>query len=64
MTTAFEDPKVTSELPADVVGPAMQAAQMIVTDEVRGSAGFAAVVPVGDDASASDRFAAFLGRRP
>jgi uncharacterized protein (TIGR03086 family) len=50
-------------LPADVVGPAMQAAQMIITDEVRGYAGFDPVAPVGDDASETDRFAAFLGRR-
>lgn len=50
------------EFPGELAGAAMAAAQMIVTDELREGRFDAAID--APDASASDRFAAFLGRQP
>lgn len=51
-------------IPDDVVGPAFAAARMILTDDVRGYAGFAPEQPVAGDASPTAQFMAFMGRRP
>jgi uncharacterized protein (TIGR03086 family) len=52
------------ELPAELAGLVLGICQGFVTDEVRSGAGFAPAVPVGDDASATQRLVAFLGRQP
>lgn len=51
-------------LSADLAAAVMGACQMVVTDEVRGFAGFSPAVPVGADASPTHQIVAFLGRQP
>jgi uncharacterized protein (TIGR03086 family) len=51
-------------LPDDLAATALSLCQGIVTDEVRGFAGFDPVVPLGPDASKTDQLVAFLGRTP
>jgi uncharacterized protein (TIGR03086 family) len=51
-------------LPDDLATTALTLCQGIVTDDVRGFAGFDPIVPVGPDASATDQLVAFLGRTP
>lgn len=53
-----------AELPDDLAATALAVCQDIVTDEVRGFAGFEPEVPVGGDATPTSRLAAFLGRQP
>ena len=51
-------------LPEDVAATALAVCRGIVTDEVRGFAGFDAAVPVAPDASSTEQLVAFLGRTP
>ena len=53
-----------ANLPDALASTALVAAQVVVSDEVRGFAGIEPAVPVKDDASPTDRLVAFLGRRP
>jgi uncharacterized protein (TIGR03086 family) len=53
-----------SNLPDEVAVTVLAVCQGIVTDEIRGFAGFDPVVDIADDAHPTDQLAAFLGRRP
>jgi uncharacterized protein (TIGR03086 family) len=57
---ARQDATLDPELAEAAIG----IAGLIVTDAVRGSAGFAPAINVGSDTSPTDRLVAFLGRRP
>ena len=52
------------ELSADLAAAVMGACQMVVTDEIRGFAGFNPVVSVGADAPLTHQIVGFLGRQP
>ncbi len=52
------------DLDPEVADRVMEACRMVVTDEVRGFAGFDPAVPVPADASVMTQVVAFLGRRP
>lgn len=52
------------ELPVDVAAMILGICKGVITDEVRGFAGFAPVVAVGADASPTHQLVAFLGRQP
>ena len=52
------------ELPLELATLILGICQGIVTDEVRGFAGFGAAVAVGSDASPTHQLVAFLGRQP
>jgi len=52
------------DVPAEVTTAAMGAAEMVVSPEIREFAGIKPAVPVGADASPTEQFVAFLGRRP
>ncbi len=51
-------------LPAELAAVVLGLCKQIVTDEVRGFAGFAPAVAVADDADATTQLVAFLGRQP
>ena len=51
-------------LPADLAAVVLGLCTQIVTDEVRGFAGFDPAVAVADDADPTTQLVAFLGRRP
>lgn len=51
-------------LPDDLAATALSLCQSIVTDEVRGFAGFDPVVALGPDATRTDQLVAYLGRTP
>jgi uncharacterized protein (TIGR03086 family) len=53
-----------TNLPDSVAAAAVACANQIVSDEIRGFAGFAPAVPVAADASPTDQLVAFLGRTP
>ncbi len=53
-----------TNLPDAVAAAALACANQIVSDEIRGFAGFAPAVSIADDASPTDRLVAFLGRKP
>ncbi len=53
-----------SDLAPEVADRVMEACRMVVTDDVRGFAGFDPAVPVPDGASVTTQVAAFLGRQP
>lgn len=52
------------ELPAELAQMILGICRSIVTDEIRGFAGFAPAVPVAADASPTQQLVAFLGRQP
>ena len=53
-----------ANLPDAVAVAALACAHQIVSDEIRGFAGFAPATPTGPDASPTDQLVAFLGRNP
>ena len=55
-----QDPNLPDLLATTVLAVARE----VVTDEIRGFAGFDPVAPVSDNAGPTDRLVAFLGRRP
>ena len=55
-----QDPHLPDELAETVLA----VCQGVVTDEIRGFAGFDPAVSIASDASPTDRLAAFLGRQP
>ena len=66
-THAWDLAKATgqsTELDPEVAGAALEAAKMVVSEEVRGSAGFAQAVDAGAGAPTGDQLVAFLGRQP
>ena len=52
------------QLPADLAEVVLGLCHNIVTDDVRGIAGFDPAIEVANDADATTRLVAFLGRRP
>jgi uncharacterized protein (TIGR03086 family) len=52
------------ELPADLAGVILGICRGLVTDDIRGFAGFAPAVEVDPDASPTHQLVAFLGRHP
>ena len=52
------------ELPDDLAALVFEVCREIVTDDIRGFAGFDPVVAVAADASTTAKLVAFLGRRP
>lgn len=52
------------ELPAELAGLILGICRGFITDEIRGSAGFAPEVPLSPDASPTHQLVAFLGRQP
>ena len=52
------------DLPAELAASMLILAQGFVSDDIRNFAGFAAAVEVAADATPTDAFAAFMGRRP
>lgn len=53
-----------TELDPELAEAALAASRGIVNEDIRSQVGFAPPVPVGPDASPTDRLVAFLGRRP
>jgi uncharacterized protein (TIGR03086 family) len=53
-----------ANLPDAVASAALACAHQIVSDEIRGFAGFAPAISTGPDASPTDQLVAFLGRKP
>jgi uncharacterized protein (TIGR03086 family) len=54
-----------STLDAALATAALEFCRPAITDEIRAGRGaFAAIVPVADDASPTDRLVGFLGRQP
>lgn len=51
-------------LPADLAVMVLGLCKQVVTDEVRGFAGFAPAIAVADDADPTTQLIAFLGRQP
>jgi uncharacterized protein (TIGR03086 family) len=52
------------QLPDDLAATVLELAQGITNPELRATVGIAPPVPVGDDASPTDRLVAFMGRQP
>lgn len=55
---------VEIQIPEELAGYALATWQQVVPAEGRQGPGFAAVVPVGDDASAVDQLVGYTGRHP
>jgi uncharacterized protein (TIGR03086 family) len=52
------------DLPEDLAAVVLEVGHGVVSDEVRGLAGFDPAVAVADDASSTEKLVAFLGRQP
>jgi uncharacterized protein (TIGR03086 family) len=52
------------EIDPALADAALEFCRSFVTDEIRNRGAFGPIVPVADDASATDRLAGFLGRQP